>query len=119
MTGLARSLCDLAQCHRKISAHGATDAAVGKSDGIRFGVANQLCINVDGAKVVDDDRQFKPMIFGHKAVDQAGLSCAKVSADNGDREPSHSRAPSVPVNDPVFGQACMCINPPLKKLRDL
>src|SRR5690606_6615005 len=60
-------------------------------DGIAF-LGDQLFVNVDRAKVVDDGSNFAAIRFFQKAIDEGGLARTEESGDHHDRN-RHALAP--------------------------
>jgi hypothetical protein len=52
----------------EIIADGATDAVVGEADDVAFNGDDEVSINLDGAKVVDEHRHAQPVVAGQDAV---------------------------------------------------
>ena len=64
---------------------GAAYTAIGQRYGIAVMVRDQPGINIDGAEVINQNRQSQAMVAGQQAVDHRGLAGAQITADHGNR----------------------------------
>jgi len=70
---------------QQIVADCAADAAVGEADGLALHGHNQLGVDVDRAKVIDEDGDSPAVGMVQDMVDQRGLTRAEKPADDGNR----------------------------------
>ena len=68
----------------EIAAHGATNAAVVHFEHFLVGVDDQIIVDADFAKFIDDDGELPAMILGENAVQKRRLAGAEIAGEHGD-----------------------------------
>ena len=68
----------------EIAAHGAADAAIVHLEDFLVGADHELVVDADLAELIDDDREFSPVLLGEDAVEQGGLAGAEIAGEDGD-----------------------------------
>ena len=84
----------------QVAAHGAADAAIVHFEQFFISIDDQVIVDADFAKLVDDDGIAMAMVFRQDAVQQRGLAGTEVSGQDRDRNAHTGR-------DPVRLQ-CLC-----------
>ena len=89
----------------QIAAHGAADAAVVHLEDFLVGADDEIIVDADFAKLIDDHSIAAAVLFGEDTVQQRRLAGAEIAGDDGDRNFVGQRfAPCAFLPSPVHGR---------------
>lgn len=84
MFGLLGSLKQSETCSDQVITNRAADTTVGKVDGLALDSYDELCVDVDGPEVIDENGGADAIVRTQDVVENRGLPGPEKSADDGD-----------------------------------